>query len=323
MGIRRLLIAAAVVCLAASPLLAAEGSSVAGPIGGTDIRSAQLPPPGLYGGTIQVYAEAYKFFDGEGHLVAALSGLELARTRIAPFLLYVPDVKILGGSIGFAGIVPAGIDCGRLFKTTAKQCIEGVADAYLELAWSRFFGSVRPSQFAGAYPVAEGLTIALGFGAVIPTGRYSARDAATQGLTVGNNTWDFAPIVGVTYMTKPILAEGTEISARLYWNNYLKNPSTDYSTGDLINIDFAVSERIGRFQLGVAGYYAFQVEDDRQFGVSVPPDGRRLEALTLGGVLAYDMPEHNASLKIKFLTTVIEHNAVRSPGVVLGWVRKF
>jgi hypothetical protein len=85
-------------------------------------------------------------------------------------------------------------------------------------------------------------------------------------------------------------------------------------------IDFAVSERNGRFQIGVAGYFAFQVEDDRQSGVSVPPDGRRLEALTLGGVLAYDMPEHNASLKIKFLTTVIEHNAVRSPGVAFGWV---
>ena len=74
---------------------------------------------------------------------------------------------------------------------------------------------------------------------------------------------------------------------------------------------FAVSERIGRFQIAVAGYYAFQVEDYRQSGVSVPPDGRRLEALTLGGVLAYDMPEHNASLKIKFLTTAIEHNADR------------
>ena len=33
--------------------------------------------------------------------------------------------------------------------------------------------------------------------------------------------------------------------------------------------------------------------------------------LTLGGVLAYDMREHNASLKIKFLTTAIEHNADR------------
>ena len=317
------LVVAAAIGFVSSALLAAEGSTVAGPIGGTDIRSAQLPPPGLYGGTIQLYAEAYKFFDGDGDLVPALSGLELARTRVAPFLLYVPNVQVFGGSIGFGGIVPAGTDCGRLFRTTPKRCIEGVADPYLEMAWSRFFGSVRPSQHPGAFPIAEGLTVAIGFGTVVPIGRYSAKDAATQGLTVGNNTWDFAPILGLTYTTRPILAEGTEFSARLYWNNYLKNPATQYSTGDLVNIDFAISERIGRFQVGIAGYYAFQVEDDRQFGVAIPPDGRRLEALTLGGVLAYDMPEHSASLKIKALTTVIEHNTVRSPGVAVAWIKKF
>ena len=44
----RALLAAAVMACAAAPLHAAEGTSIAGPIGGTDIRSALLPPPGLY-----------------------------------------------------------------------------------------------------------------------------------------------------------------------------------------------------------------------------------------------------------------------------------
>jgi hypothetical protein len=230
---------------------------------------------------------------------------------------------MLRGSIGVAAMVPAGTECGRLFQTTPKPCIAGVGDPYVELIWSRFFGTVRPSQYPGAYPIAEGLTIAAGFGMVIPIGRYSATDATTQGLTIGNNVWDFAPMAAFTYMTKPILAEGTEISAKLYWNNYLTNPATQYFTGSVIDIDFAISERIGRFQIGVAGYYAFQVEDDRQFGVPITPDGRRGEVLTLGGVLAYDMPQHNASLKIKALTTVIEHNTVRSSGIAIGWVKKF
>ena len=59
-------------------------------------------------------------------------------------------------------------------------------------------------------------------------------------------------------MIKPILAEGTEISAKLYWNNYLRNPETGCATGDLINIDFAITERIGRFQVGVAGSMHFR-----------------------------------------------------------------
>src|SRR5262249_42740535 len=46
--------------------LAVEGSTVAGPIGGTDIRAAQLPPPGLYGGSVFLYAEAHQYIDGFG-----------------------------------------------------------------------------------------------------------------------------------------------------------------------------------------------------------------------------------------------------------------
>ena len=248
----------AAVSLACSPAIAAEGSSAAGPIGGTDIRSAQLPPPGLYGGTVQLYAEAHKFYDGGGHLVPALSALELARTRVAPFLLYVPNLQLLGGSIGIAAIVPGGTECGRLFEATPKRCIAGVGAPYVEVVWSRFFGTVRPPRYPGAFPIAEGLTLAFGAGAVIPVGRYSATDAISQGLTIGNNIWDFAPTVAFTYVTRPILADGTEFSAKLYWNNYLENPATKYRTGDLVNIDFAISEKIGRVQLGVAGYYAFR-----------------------------------------------------------------
>ena len=87
------------------------------------------------------------------------------------------------------------------------------------------------------------------------------------------------------------MREGTEISAKLYWNNYLTNPTTQYTTGTLLNVDFAVSERIGRFQVGMAGFYAVQVEDDKLFGVTISPDGRRAEVLNLGGIFAVDMPE--------------------------------
>ena len=158
----------------------------------------------------QLYAEAHQFFDGDGDLVPALRALELTRTRIAPFLIYVPKLQIFG----IAATIPAGTECGRLFETTPKRCIAGVGDPYVEVAWSRFFGTVRPSQYPGAFPIAEGLTLALGAGAVIPLGRYGPTDAATQGLTIGNNIWDFAPTVAFTYITKPILA-GSDIEVAM------------------------------------------------------------------------------------------------------------
>lgn len=318
----RLFLAAFFTC-AANSCLALEGSTAAGPIGGTDIRSAVLPPPGLYGGFILFGATAFDIVDGNGKTIPALSTASLHKKLAAPFLVYVPDVQILGGSIGIAGIVPMGEECGHLFANTPSRCKPGFGDPYVEVAWSRSFGTLRPSKYPGAFPILEGLTIMLGFGVVLPAGTYDAREQRNQGLSPGNNIYDFAPTAAFTYTTPPILAEGTEISAKLYWNNYLTNPTTQYTTGTLLNVDFAVSERIGRFQVGMAGFYAVQIEDDKLFGVTIPPDGRRSEVLNLGGIFAVDMPEFGASVKVKALSTALAANSVRSSGVALSWIKKF
>jgi len=73
----------------------------------------------------------------------------------------------------------------------------------------------------------------------------------------------------------------------------------------------------------VTGFYAFQVANDRLFGVPIPPDGRKGEAMEIGGIVAYDMPENSASMKVKVLTTVIAANTVKSYGAVIGFIKKF
>ena len=108
MNKKRLLLAAALICGASAPAFAIEGSTAAGPIGGTDVRSAIVPPPGLYGGAVFLATEAYDFVDGSGHTIPALAEAHLQRYRGAPFLLYVPDVQVLGGVFQVAGIVPGG-----------------------------------------------------------------------------------------------------------------------------------------------------------------------------------------------------------------------
>jgi hypothetical protein len=318
----RVFIIVALLCGARTPALAIEGPAAAGPIGGTDIRSAVLPPPGLYGGSILFAAATRDFVDGNGKTIPALREAHLKKQLAGPFLYYVPDAKVLGGSIGFGGIVPIGNQCGHLFVGTPSHCTAGMGDPYVEIDWSRSFGKLRPSRFAGAYPILQGLTIMAGFGVVFPAGTYDASDLTEQALSIGTNIWDFAPTVAVTYMTPPLLAEGTEISAKFYWNNYLENPDTHYLTGDLLNVDFAVTERIGRFQIGATGFYAVQIEDDRLFGVPIPPDGRRAEILHLGGIVAFDMPEHASSVKLKALSSVFAENTPTFWSFVFSWVKK-
>ena len=217
------------------------------------------------------------FVDGHGDTIPALRSAHLAKQLIGPFLFYVPDTKVFGGSIGFGGIIPAGNQCGHLFIGESSRCTQDVGDPYVEIDWSRSFGKLRPSKYPGAYPILQGLTVLAGFGVVIPAGGFDSSSPTEQALSIGNKIWDLAPTVGFTYTTSPIFAEGTEVSARLYWNNYLENPETHYLTGQLLNLDFAITERIGRFQVGAAGFYAFQVEDDKLFGVPIPPDGRQAE----------------------------------------------
>jgi hypothetical protein len=312
----------AVVLWTVDPSLAIEGNTAAGPIGGTDIRSAVLPPPGFYAGVVGLVSSVHEINNGQGNPVPGLDAVHLTERVAGPFVIYVPDYKLFGGSIGLFGTAPIGQECGQIVSVIPGQCISGFGDPYVEAAWSRSFGKLRPSRDPGAFPIVEGLTLALGFGVVIPVGKYNPTLQATNGITAGNNTWDLAPSLAVTYTTPPLLAEGTEFSAKLYWNNYGTNPDTHYKAGSLLDVDFALTEHIGRFQVGLAGFYAFQVADDRQFGVVLPPDGRRIKYLNLGGVLNYDMPEYGAVIRIKPLVTVYSRNAVVQTGIAIGFAKK-
>ena len=319
----RLFLTAAFICSASTSVFATEGPTAAGPIGGTDIRSAVLPPPGLYGGVILLRTTAFDFVDGQGETIPALREAHLTKYLAGPFLYAVPDTKVLGGSIGLGLIVPLGNQCGHLFINEQDDCTNGVGDPYVEIDWSRSFGKLRPSKFPGAYPILQGLTVLVGFGVVFPGVTYDASDPLQQALSISNNIWDFAPTAGFTYTTRPILAEGTEISVRFFWNNYIENRDTHYRTGDLLDLEFAVSERIGRFQVGVTGFYAFQVEDDELFGLPVPPDGRRTKAFAVGPILNFDMPEYGSSVKVKAVSMPLAENTGRSWAIAFGWIKRF
>lgn len=308
---------------AAGQVQAVEGPTAAGPIGGTDMRSALLPPPGLYGGTAVLHAEAIDFVDGNGKTIPALREGHLEKQISGTYLYYVPDLKVLGGAIGFGGMVVLGNQCGNLFAGESARCTSDVGDPYVQFDWSRSWAKPRSSQYPGAYPILEGLTVLLGVGVVIPVGQFDSSHPTEQALSIGTNIWDVAPAAAVTYTTAPFLAEGTEFSAKLFWNNYVENPETHYRTGDLLNLDFAVTERIGRWQVGLAGLYAVQVEDDRIDGIAIPPDGRQGELLQLGGVVNYDVPERGGSLKVKALRSIEAENTVHTWGVVGSWLQKF
>lgn len=306
----------------ASSVKAAEGPVAAGPIGGTDMRSAELPPPGLYGGVTGLDSVVHEVHDGTGHPAPGLDAVDLNALVAAPFFVWVPNTTVFNGSLGLIGVFPAGQECGQLLSSIPRRCVSGFGDPYIELSWSRFFGKVRASHDPGAFPIPEGLTVSLGLGAVIPVGQYDPQLQRSNGISLGNHTFDLAPSVAFTYTTPPLLFDGTEFSAKLYWNQYWENPETHYLSSPLVDVDFAVTEHIGRFQAGLTGVYFRQTGEDTQNGIVVPPDGRRAEYLALGGVLNIDIAEWGAAIKVKALTTVLTENAGVSNVLVIGFAKK-
>jgi hypothetical protein len=305
-----------------APSWAVEGATAAGPIGGSDIRSAILPPSGLYGGVVGLYNSVTQFHDGSGHPAPGLDAVGLSNYIGGAFFLYVPDFKLFDGRIGLAGVAAGGQNCGQLVSTVPRRCVGGVGDPYFELAWSRSFGQLRPPTTTGAFPIIEGLVLDFGIGAVIPIGNYNQQTQAMNGVSPGNKTFDLAPSMAVTYTTPPLIADGTEFSAKLYWDNYATNPVTQYHASPLLDVDFALTEHIGRLQLGPAGFYVFQTGQDRQFGAVVPPDGRRLEYMAVGGVINYDMAEYNSAIRFKANTTVFSQNGVVAKLFVISFAKK-
>jgi hypothetical protein len=316
------LLAVAMLACTAAPSHAIEGSSAAGPIGGTDMRVALIPPPGLYGGVVFVGSSLDNFVDGAGAPVPGLGDARVTGKIGGAFLVYVPNFQLFGGSLAFLGTGSVGEKCGHLFAGTGTQCRFGAGDPYVEAVWGRQFGHFRPSKYPGAFPIFEGLAVTFGMGVVLPLGQYNAAEAQGFASSNGNHVWDFSPSIAITYTTPPLLAEGTEFSAKFYRNNYLINPATQYQTGTLLDVDFAVTEHIGRFQVGGTGFYLTQTGTDKLFGVPIAPDGRKIELLYAGGIVAYDMPEYGASLKVKALTTAIVHNSGSARAIVIGFAKK-
>ena len=77
-----------------------------------------------------------------------------------------------------------------------------------------------------------------------------------------------------------------------------------------------------RWQVGAAGYYLRQFEDDIRGGAAVAPDGRRSEVLSLGGVLNYDIPEYKAAIKFKARSSVFAYNTAMVSAFYLTFAKK-
>jgi hypothetical protein len=288
------------------PVGATEAGLFAGPIGGSDMRSAYLPQAsGLYLGFANLDA-TYNVLDGNNGRPSAIHDSSYDAALEAFLGLYVYPWRPFGGTI--ATSVSESYDfLWERIGGTRKQADSGLNNTYSDLlVWSRYVGLLGAHPDGPDSPLPYGLTVSVAYSMVFSTGAYQLKNLTNEGYDYDV----FIPNMALTYLTGPDLSfgDGTEISARLYYDMPTRNTADGYQSGDVFDIDWAVSERFGQLQAGLAGNYANQTTRDRENGVLVAPFGNELERATLGPVVQYDLPSLGATVKGKVLLDYFDRN---------------
>jgi hypothetical protein len=283
---------------------AAEGPVYGGPVGGTDMRNAYLPPKsGFYGSVVGGGFWSTHIYNDK----AQSSAPEHGDSGLAAFgLMYVYPFHLFGGTL--ASFLQVPVQAGYLTVNHRHEYFRGFGDFYADIiAWSKYLG-VPYGERGNAPPgLPYGLTVKLAYSMLFPTGKYNT----TQLTTVGHNDFIYIPNFAITYLTGPnFMGDGLEFSAHVFFDIVGRNSRTNYSAGPIYDIDGAITERVGRWQAGVQGFYAREWDGDLQNGLQVAPNGRRLVAAGVGPIVSYDIPEWRSSVKFKISFPVYTRNTI-------------
>ena len=295
------------------PVLAAEGSVYGGPIGGTDIRNAYVAPfPGFYFGFADVYADLTQFNGNNGGKSATIRRVDLTLDITAAGLTYVYPFKPFQGILS-SGVQQAYYPLYRFSVNNMTDHVGGWGDLYSDIIkYTKSFASMT-SPPSGNLPLPYGLVAQATYSMIFPTGRYNNHQISAP----GHNTYFIIPNFALTYLTLPNrLGDGVEFSGRVFYDHSTLNNATSYQSGDVIDLDWGISERNGRLQYGVIGTAASQLQDDKIHGRMAPTNGNRLVDVEVGPVVAYDLPKTGLFLKAKAAWDVYARNHILGPQAV-------
>jgi hypothetical protein len=263
-------LAASATVLATRDALAVEGGMSPWLKGSAGFMAGILPPhEGTYLNNI------YYHFDGEaGNNVrngVVELGVDVTLDVYALQGLFVTDAKILGGQWAFGVLVDyvwTGIDAaitGPLGNTiNIAPRSDGVSDS---IVWPIILG-----WHEGNWHWNAGLAV------YMPTGAYDAGE-----LNVGKNIWGVMPQAAITYFDPK---SGWDLSAQLTYVTMSRNDVTDYQSGDIIQLDWAVGLHLGaEWEIGVAGNFVEQIEGDSGTGARL--GANKAESIGLGPAISY------------------------------------
>jgi hypothetical protein len=238
--------------------------------------SGYTPPPGVYfSDTFYLYS-ASATTNGNfpfGNITAAGVKVNFI-TNIAATAWYT-DVKIFGGTLGFAAAVPVGSD-----TNSAAVSFIGPLGFNRQLNRTDSVVSIGDSAYSASLGWEAGehhWNVALtGFA---PTGHYAPDSLAIMSLN--------RPGVDIKEAYTFLSGQtGTEVSGAVGMTFNLRNTATDYQSGDELHVEGALNQHFPfGLAVGVGGYFYQQITGDYGSRDRVGPFRGRVAAV--GPLLSY------------------------------------
>lgn len=250
--------------LVASPVFAKEGGDQY-PNGAENWFAGAMPPPGNYFINYFGHWSGTLRDDSGDKLRPAGKSIRLNATFDALRFVKVTETGILGANYAWAALLPV---VHLSVETPAgRESRTGIGDVTLTpliLAWH----SPRWHYL-------------LGVDVNLPTGAFDKNDH--PGRNIGANYYSVEPVFAATYLSE----SGWEVSGKFMYNMKTKNRDTHYRSGDEFHLDYLVGKHFGPWAVGVSGYYLKQLNNDRQNGARVGPDGNRGQVFAAGPSIKY------------------------------------
>jgi len=282
--------------LSAVSVGATEGGGGTYPNGAEGIMAGALPPPGLYYLNYLTHYSADRLNDKNGNRVQFAPGINAdfhvnVSANVSRFV-YMTNVEIAGGSLGFYALAPLVHLSGSLnavpgITSTNSRTKSGLGDISVAslVAWH-----------GKNWHAASGVEITM------PTGQYDK----TQAFNIGRNYWTIQPIFAGTVLTD----NGLELSGKFMYDFNTENTDTKYTSGQEFHFDYAAAYHMGPWTFGGQGYFYKQVSNDHGTmanGVrAIDYDGNKGQVFAAGPAIKYDYK--NMSLEVKYQKEVLVEN---------------
>ena len=273
-----------------------------------DFLSGVVPPePGVYVRNDLFYYSGDIAQTAVGGRVAVGLHEWFVGDIVAPTV--VTPYKILGGTYAFNVSLPflgvgarADVDTARL-GLSRSELVFNIGDISITpvvLGWH-----------AGNFHWNLGLSV------VAPTGLYRKGDLAFTSL----NYWTVLPQFALTYFDP---ASGWDVSAAVAYAVNTKNQATQYLTGNIFDLDWAVGKQLTpAWKIGIAGYYLQQVTGDSGSGAVLGANQMSVWALGPAATYSFEIGQTPVSLLAKWTHEIAASRTFQGDTVTTAFSLKF